>query len=185
MSSRRTVIMATFAAAATAVVVALPSILNGFVYDDVWIVRDREVVHSLRPLGELLAAPFWPEARGGDMEKEGDYDDDSEEEPFRSLLAYKARPLNGIWATAPYLHNGSVPNLYELLLPASSRSKKFRVGRREFDPVRVGFATGEYPPGFGSELDTTIAGNRNTGHEYGTDLSEDDRMALVEYLKSL
>lgn len=61
------VIMATLAAAATAVLVALPSILNGFVYDDVWIVQDREVVHSLHPLGELLAAPFWPEARGGYM----------------------------------------------------------------------------------------------------------------------
>ena len=61
------VIMATLAAAATAVLVALPSIVNGFVYDDVWIVQDREVVHSLRPLGELLAAPFWPEARGGYM----------------------------------------------------------------------------------------------------------------------
>ena len=65
--SRRTVIMATLAAAATAVLVALPSILNGFVSDDVWIVQDREVVRSLRPLGELLAAPFWPEARGGVM----------------------------------------------------------------------------------------------------------------------
>ncbi len=65
--SRRTVILATLAAAATAVLVALPSILNGFVYDDVWIVQHREVVHSLRPLGELLAAPYWPEARGGSM----------------------------------------------------------------------------------------------------------------------
>ncbi|MEE4277884.1 MAG: di-heme-cytochrome C peroxidase [Halieaceae bacterium] len=52
---------------------------------------------------------------------------------------YKARPLNGIWATAPYLHNGSVPTLYDLLLPPDERPRQFRVGCREFDPTRVGF----------------------------------------------
>ncbi len=67
MPSRCTVIMAILATAATAVLVALPSIVNGFVYDDVWMVQDREVVHSLRPLGELLTAPLWPESRGGSM----------------------------------------------------------------------------------------------------------------------
>ena len=52
---------------------------------------------------------------------------------------YKARPLNGIWATAPYLHNGSVPTLDDLLKPPSERPKRFRVGCTEFDPVKVGF----------------------------------------------
>ena len=52
---------------------------------------------------------------------------------------YKARPLNGIWATAPFLHNGSVPNLKEILLPADQRSKTFFLGTREYDPATVGY----------------------------------------------
>ena len=48
---------------------------------------------------------------------------------------YKARPLAGMWATAPFLHNGSVPNLYYMLVPAAERPKKFFVGHREFDPA--------------------------------------------------
>ena len=94
-----------------------------------------------------------------------------------SLKAYKGRPLNGIWATAPYLHNGSVPNLYELFLPSCNedeikvgkecRSNKFTVGSREFDPVKVGLVSkklSEYPDLF--EFNTRIPGNTNTGHEY-------------------
>jgi hypothetical protein len=97
---------------------------------------------------------------------------------------YKARPLDGIWATAPYLHNGSVPNLYELLLPTSKRTKVFHVGSPEFDPVNVGFTI---TPGAGTtEIDTRVEANLNTGHEYGsTELNEEQRMQLLEYLKSL
>ena len=99
------------------------------------------------------------------------------------VLAYKGRPLDGIWATAPYLHNGSVPNLYELLLPAGERSTTFHVGSIEFDPVRVGFNT---DAGASTTLfDTTLPGNSNTGHDtYGT-FDEGERWALVEYMKSL
>ncbi|MCG5053631.1 MAG: hypothetical protein KA712_11775 [Myxococcales bacterium] len=141
------------------------------------------------------------------------------------LLVYKARPLNGIWATAPYLHNGSVPNLYELFLPSCAegppadpgtpcRSRSFTVGSRRFDPVKVGFETPsatKRPALF--VFDATLPGNSNAGHEYaagvtpvmeldpegrparGPDgaprlawlppISEDDRWALVEYLKTL
>ena len=60
---------------------------------------------------------------------------------FRALLEYRARPLNGIWATAPYLHNGSVPNLREMLTPAAQRSKIFYMGNWDFDPVTVGYET--------------------------------------------
>ncbi len=94
-----------------------------------------------------------------------------------SLSAYKGRTLNGIWATAPYLHNGSVPNLYELFLPSCTqdeinagkecRSNKFTLGSREFDPVKVGLVekkVSEYPDLF--EFDVSLPGNRNTGHEY-------------------
>ncbi|HEX7149943.1 MAG TPA: di-heme-cytochrome C peroxidase [Thermoanaerobaculia bacterium] len=98
-------------------------------------------------------------------------------------LAYKARPLDGIWATAPYLHNGSVPSLWDLLLPVAQRPKKFYVGNRELDPINVGFVS---TPGEGLFLfDTSIHGNSNNGHEWGTTLSNEERRDLVEYLKSL
>jgi hypothetical protein len=103
---------------------------------------------------------------------------------FRGISAYRARPLNGIWATAPYLHNGSVPNLYDLLLPPTHRPKFFYVGSWEFDPVHVGVETGS--PFAGSfTFDTRLPGNSNSGHEYGTSLSEPERMALIEFLKTL
>jgi processive rubber oxygenase RoxA-like protein len=103
---------------------------------------------------------------------------------FRALLAYRARPLNGIWAMAPYLHNGSVPSLYQLLLPASQRSKVFYVGSWEFNPQTVGLeADNDFLGSF--TFDTAKTGNSNAGHEYGTDLSDDDRKALIEYLKTL
>lgn len=103
------------------------------------------------------------------------------------ILGYKARPLDGIWATAPYLHNGSVPNLYELLLPASERSPSFTLGNHEYDPVNVGYLT----TGGGFELVTSsgsrvIEGNSNVGHEYGAEnFTEAQRRALVEFMKTL
>jgi mono/diheme cytochrome c family protein len=99
----------------------------------------------------------------------------------QSLLVYKAAPLPGIWASAPYLHNASVPNLYELLLPADQRSQSFTLGNRQFDPQRVGYET----EGGGYRYDTTLPAYSNRGHEYGTTLPDADRWALVEYLKSL
>jgi cytochrome c553 len=106
------------------------------------------------------------------------------------LLAYKARPLTGIWATAPYLHDGSVPTLYDLLLPAAQRPKTFFTGTREFDPVRIGYLT--TPSADNDFLFETQAasgdakpGNSNSGHEFGTTLNEDQRKALIEYLKTL
>lgn len=99
---------------------------------------------------------------------------------MENLEVYKAGPLWGIWATAPYLHNGSVPNLYQLLLPANQRFKKFRVGSREFDPVNVGF---DYTTGL-FEFDTAVRGNGNSGHEYGTQMTEEERQQLLEYLKT-
>jgi len=106
---------------------------------------------------------------------------------------YRVRPLNGVWATAPYLHNGSVPNLYALLSPVEERPKKFYLGNREYDPVNVGYRTDELTGGF--EMDTTIRGNYNTGHEFsdasgkagviGRALTPAERKELIEYLKSL
>ena len=106
---------------------------------------------------------------------------------------YKARPLDGIWATPPFLHNGSVPNLFELLSPVYERQSQFWVGSFEFDPVRVGYRSDKFPGGF--LLDTRVTGNGNGGHEFrdgcrqegviGRALSPDERLALIEYLKVL
>ena len=98
---------------------------------------------------------------------------------------YKARPLNGIWASAPYLHNGSIPNLDELLKRPEERSKDvFKVGNAEFDPVKVGYSIDE-----GDDFDPNLPGNRNTGHSYGHDdgspFTADERRQLIEYMKTL
>lgn len=135
--------------------------------------------------------------------KAGNYNADSTAKPFNSLLAYKARSLNGIWATAPYLHNGSVPTLYDLLLPkrregdpadGEYRPDSFVVGAREFDPEKVGFISEGYD---GFVFDTTLKGNFNTGHEYAAGhspqpngevlpaLSRQDRLDLLEFMKTL
>jgi hypothetical protein len=112
--------------------------------------------------------------------------------PAAPLGVYKAAPRDGAWATPPYLHNGSVPNLYEMLLPARLRSKKFYLGR-EFDPIKVGLDTsgksGKYL------FDTSLPGNSNAGHSFedaprgngviGPLFTEEQRWALVEYLKSI
>lgn len=111
----------------------------------------------------------------------------------RAEAIYKARPLNGIWAVAPYLHNGSVANLYDLLSPQSERPAKFWLGSKEFDPVKVGYQPAEMEGGY--LFDTSNAGNNNSGHEFkdgprgkgviGPALSSEDRYAIIEYLKSL
>src|SRR5262249_47532085 len=79
-------------------------------------------------------------------------------------LGYKARPLDGVWATPPFLHNGSVPNLYQMLVPGADRSARFYLGSTRFDPKHVGYETSQFPGAF--ELDTSRPGNHNTGHEF-------------------
>jgi hypothetical protein len=117
---------------------------------------------------------------------------------------YRARPLNGVWATAPYLHNGSVPSLYWMLKPAAERPKQFCMGARDFDPEQVGFRVeaGEAPKCRNGEtlFSTTdadgkaINGNSVLGHSLegkpavgiiGRMLTEDERYDLIEYLKTL
>ncbi len=114
-----------------------------------------------------------------------------------SPLAYRARPLDGVWATPPYLHNGSVPSLYQMLLPADKRDKTFYVGSREFDPRNVGYSTANFEGAFEYRTDQPEdphPGNSNAGHEFrntpgpgriGPELSDDDRWAIIEYLKTL
>lgn len=107
--------------------------------------------------------------------------------------SYKARPLNGIWATPPFLHNGSVPNIYSLLSPVEERPKTFCLGNREYDSEQMGYRT-ECSTGM-FQLDTSIGGNHNTGHEFkngprgqgviGRGLNHEERLDLIEFLKSL
>jgi|SRR5579871_2624362 len=101
--------------------------------------------------------------------------------------AYESRVLHGVWATAPYLHNGSVPNLWELLTPPSQRKSSFMVGSKEFDQKNVGYVTDKSPSKNGTfVVNADInSGNSNAGHDFGTTLSDDDKWALIEYLKQL
>ena len=115
----------------------------------------------------------------------------TEQQPDFDKRSYKARPLTGIWATAPYFHNGSAPNLYEVILTETERSKVFYVGSREFDPVKVGYVSikgsTQEPTKTDDRFafDTQLKGNRNTGHNFGNGLSEEERWNLVEFLKTL
>ncbi len=98
---------------------------------------------------------------------------------------YAARPLHGVWAAAPYLHNGSVPTLADLLKPPAERPKTFPLGHRDYDPAKVGFVTDLPADKVKYTVDTTKTGNGNGGHLFGTDLPDDQKAALLEYLKTL
>ena len=94
--------------------------------------------------------------------------------------------LRGVWATSPYLHNGSVPTLYDVLSAPESRPARFWRGGEPFDPVKVGLSSVAAPASPKQFLyDTTIPGNGNQGHPFGVPLSEAERMAVIEYLKTL
>ena len=102
------------------------------------------------------------------------------------LKGYVAAFLDGIWLKAPYLHNGSVPTLRDLLEPATNRPKVFWRGYDVFDQAMVGFVTNSpEAQRVGTRLDTAGRGGGNQGHEFGTGLSPAEKDALVEYLKTL
>jgi cytochrome c5 len=123
----------------------------------------------------------------------------------QQIAGYKPRPLEGVWATPPFLHNGSVPTIYQMLVPPDQRDKSFAVGSRVYDPKHLGFVTTPVDGGF--TLDTSRGGNRNTGHAFiatpeqlaaakrdpkghalpggviGPLLTDAERYAILEYLK--
>jgi hypothetical protein len=108
---------------------------------------------------------------------------------FRKTFGYANMPLDGIWLRAPYLHNGSVPTLRDLLEPATERPRTFYRGNDVYDQQKVGFVSGV--PAQGARkffpFDTRTPGNSNAGHEgraYGTALPPSDKDALVEFLKT-
>lgn len=127
----------------------------------------------------------------------------------QQILGYKPRPLAGVWATPPFLHNGSVPNIYQMLMPPEQRDSRFFVGRRDYDPIHLGYVS---TPATANEndgmwFDTSLSGNHNSGHAFaasaeqwsaykadykanplphgviGPLLEHQQRMALIEYLK--
>ena len=128
----------------------------------------------------------------------------------QQIAGYKPRPLEGVWATPPFLHNGSVPTIYEMLLPPEQRRARFLVGSRDYDSERLGYVVEPDDPAeadAGFWLDTSVAGNYNSGHAFVADadswarfgedpqahplpkgvigplLSDEQRYELVEYLK--
>ena len=105
---------------------------------------------------------------------------------FQKSGGYTAVSLDGVWLTAPYLHNGSVPTLADLLEPVAARPKTFWSGYDVYDSARLGFVTqGPEAERVGTPLDVTLPGNSNGGHTYGTELSPGEKRALLEYLKTL
>lgn len=130
------------------------------------------------------------ELKDENLEAKADHPKSSSDDCCLNGLVYKARPLNGIWATAPYLHNGSVPNLWELLKDPKKRMVEFHVGSREFDPKNVGFDTKDGPSVFkvykdGNKKRGIMPGNSNRGHDYGTDLEDEEKWQLIEFMKTL
>lgn len=163
-------------------------------YDASVLVKDSKPVNAGDGLQVLLnrLVPLLYER--WDIENEDIPNFDGLNVPFRieNKRAYKSRPLHGVWATPPFLHNGSIPSIYDLLSPQRARPKQFYVGNREYDPAKLGYKTAYSA---GSFLhDTQIDGNRNTGHLFtdvdmpgriGDLLSERERMDLIEYVKVL
>jgi hypothetical protein len=116
--------------------------------------------------------------------------------PSEPTDGYQAPPLDGLWATAPYFHNGSAPTVYHVL-NSKARPKRFtrtyRTGAEDYDAVKLGWKVAGCGPA-DPELpaierrkvyDTTLPGRSNGGHTYGDKLRETERMAVIEYLKTL
>jgi hypothetical protein len=104
---------------------------------------------------------------------------------FSKTRGYANQPLDGIWLRGPYLHNGSVPTLRDLLEPPARRPAVFYRGYDVFDQLNVGFVS-SVPEADGRtffKFDTALPGNGNGGHLYGTTLADSDKRAIVEYMK--
>lgn len=105
---------------------------------------------------------------------------------YRKTNGYANVPIDGIWARAPYLHNGSVPDLWSLLQPPDKRPAVFNRGCTLYDPKNVGFTCSGAPADWQPfKFDAAIPGNGNQGHLYGTTLADQDKWNLIEYLKTI
>lgn len=141
------------------------------------------------PLSEVKTDPnrtnHWTqEASDGFNEFAEDYSWDFDH--FQTSNGYLSLPLEGLWLRAPYLHNGSVPYLTDLLETPENRTDVFYRGYDVYNPEKVGFvAEGPQAEKAGFKYDVKVLGNSNQGHLFGTDLPEKDKQALIEYLKTL
>jgi hypothetical protein len=151
---------------------------------------DREIdgAEALRTVTEKVKDYFYDQENYTKAQRE-DADGLGRKNEVVANLVYKARPLIGIWASPPYLHNGSVPTIYDLLSP--ERPAAFYKGTREYDPEKLGFRTEPFPNA--EEFDSKAKGNSNHGHWFandsrpgklGDEFSIEERYALIEYLKS-
>ena len=105
---------------------------------------------------------------------------------FSKTDGYANHPLDGIWARAPYLHNGSVPSLADLLKDPADRPKQFIRGYDVYDQQKLGFVQdGSQARSAGFLYDTSIPGNGNGGHLFGTKLARDQKQDLIEFMKTL
>lgn len=104
---------------------------------------------------------------------------------LRRTDGYLNVPLDGTWMRAPYLHNGSVASLRDLLAPTSERPARFRRGSEVYDPTAMGFVASAEGAAGTTDYDTSVRGNSNAGHAYGTELSDDEKSDLIEFLKTL
>ena len=138
--------------------------------------HDELVRASSQPTSRILVAPLIAEKLANLYRKpvQGDVP-----------ASYEARVLHGIWAAAPYLHNGSVPSLWELLTPPADRKSSFIMGSRTFDSKNVGFVTDQSSEATATFIADPANGNGNSGHDFGTGLTTDERWQLIEYLKTL
>ncbi|MGB8401858.1 di-heme-cytochrome C peroxidase [Bradyrhizobium sp.] len=163
-------------------IVALPADLG---------LKDNRFGFALRDVVEKVVNSWYEQKKisGEDRQRMNGYRPNEIDAPRK----YKVRPLNGVWATPPYLHNGSVPNIYALLSPIEERPSTFYLGNREYDPEKLGYRSEERIAN-GFLFDTSLRGNSNRGHEFsnakregviGPALSEGDRRALIEFIKTL
>ena len=146
--------------------------------------------NKLIPLEEVKTDPYYArtlaESNITSWYNESWYSQSYPPSIMEPTLSYIAPPLDGIWITAPYLHNGSVPNLYSLL-KSNKRPKRWKKVNESYDYERVGWKYTESTADVSDRnvYDTSIEGYGNSGHRYGDKLSENERFALIEYLKTL
>jgi cytochrome c2 len=159
--------------------------------------KEKSLADGLKEISTHLRDDYYTRNQFSPQQRAA-WDGFRDENYWQAPNGYIARPLNGIWARAPYLHNGSVISLDQLLQPRSSRCEKFWAQPvPEFDPQAVGLSAEPDSAGIcgtrsdvsGAEpVNTTVLGNQNQGHdgsEFGTDLPEPKRRELIEYLKCL
>jgi RoxA-like, cytochrome c-like len=149
--------------------------------------RFRTVI-SVTELGtDRHRIDMWTEAA---KERYSNYEPDGHDwgfHAFHKTNGYLANELTGLWLRGPYLHNGSVPSLRDLLAPPSARPAKFYRGYDLVDPDNGGFVSQAGTPAerYGTLYDTATPGNSNAGHLYGTDLPDQDKAQLLAFLKTL